>query len=46
MFRKYIKRENGKILEIIEEDAYGIHKTVEVIGTYDEPKETKKKSEK
>lgn len=44
MYKKYIKRENGKILEIIEEDAYGKHKTVTLLGTYDE-KKTKKGEE-
>lgn len=45
MFKKEIIRENGQILEVIWQDAYGRHKDVTVLGTYDEdkPKKNEKK---
>ena len=46
MYKREIIRENGKIYEVIWEDAYGRHKTVNYIADYEEPKVEIKKNKK
>lgn len=46
MFRSYIKIENGKIWEVIEQDSAGKHKNINYIADYIEPEEKPKKTKK
>lgn len=46
MFKREIKKENGKIYEVIWQDAYGKHKNINYIADYEEPKVEIKKTKK
>lgn len=46
MFKKEIIKENGKIYEVIWQDAYGKRCNINYIADYEEPKVENKKNKK
>lgn len=46
MFKKEIIKENGKIYEVIWQDAYGKRRNINYIADYEEPKPEIKKNKK